>query len=297
MMEMELMEREDHGGGVRGSLEVSIYHPDRQVGWGLGVWREMVGELVRSRELTWRLFVRDFTARYKQSVLGILWALIIPTVTVGTFVLLNSSGVMNVGEVNMPYPVYALLGMTIWQLFAGGLGTCSNAIIAGGSMVIKINFPRETLVLAALGQAIADTLVRMGLLVVVFAIYGVVPQWTVIFFPFVMIPLLLLTLGLGLLFSLLGALIRDIPNIVSLATTFLLFLTPVLYPNPGEGVLGTLTAYNPLAALVTAARDVVVTGYLTQPAQYAWATTLSVVVFLISWRLFHMVEPRMAERV
>ena len=277
--------------------EPCVYRPHQQVGWGLSIWREMAMELLRSRELIWRLFLRDFTARYKQSVLGILWALIMPLAMVGTFVLLNRSGVLNIGELDIPYPAYALLGLTVWQIFAGGLSACSNSIVAGGSMVVKINFPKETLVIAALGQAVVETLVRLGLLVLVFALYRLVPHWTTVFFPLVLFPLLLLTLGLGLLLSLLNVLVRDIANIVTLATTFLLFLTPVLYPVGKEGVLAIVTAYNPLAALVTGARDVVVTGYLTEPLQYAWASGLSLVLFLVSWRLFHMVEPRMAERV
>ena len=279
------------------TVEVHIYRPNQQRGWGLRVWREMMSELVRSRELIWRLFWRDFSARYRQSVLGVLWALIMPLVTVGTFVFLNRSGLLNIGEVDMPYPAYALLGLTVWQFFAGGLTATSNAIISGGRILAKINFPKETLVIASLGQAVVDTLIRLLLTVLVFAWLGVVPRWTAIFFPLALLPLVLLTLGLGFLLSLLNALLRDVASIVTLVTTFLLFLTPVLYPEPGQGLLSLVSAYNPLAALVTGARDVVVTGYLTHPDRYLWASALALFVFVASWRLFHMAEPRMAERV
>lgn len=279
------------------SIEVHVYRPDQQIGWGPRIWREMVSELVGSRELIWRLLVRDFMARYKQTVLGIGWALIMPLVAVGTFVFLNRSGILNVGDIDIPYPAYALLGLTIWQLFSSGLVACSNAIVSGGSMVVKIYFPKECLVIASLGQVMFETLVRIGLLVLVFAVFRVTPRWTAIFFPVAILPLLMLTLGLGLLLSLLNAILRDIGNMVSLLTTFLLFLTPVVYPVPSEGTFATFSAYNPLAALVTGARDVVVTGYLTEPIRYGWASVLSLAVFLISWRLFHMAETRMAERV
>ena len=277
--------------------EVHVYYPGQQAGWRFSIWGEMVAELARSRELIWRLFVRDFTARYRQSVLGVSWAIIMPLAAVGTFVVLNRSGVLNIGDVDIPYPAYALLGLTIWQLFAGGLVACSNAIVAGGSMVVKINFPKETLVIAALGQALVETLVRSVLLVIVFALYRLVPAWTIVLFPLSLVPLLLLTLGLGFLLSLLNALLRDVPNIVTLATTFLLFLTPVLYPSPPSGLFSTIAEYNPLAALVTASRDLVVTGYLTQPTRFAWAGALSLLVFVVSWRVFHLTETRIAERI
>lgn len=278
-------------------LAVQVYSPDRQRGWGWIVWCQMMDELIRSRELIWRLFVRDFAARYKQSVLGVSWALLMPLAMTGMIAVLNRAGVMNVGNTGVPYFAFALLGLTVWQLFASGLTVCSNAIVSGGNMVVKINFPKEALVFAAYGQVLVETLVRLGLLVVVFALYRIVPQWTIVFLPFALLPLVLLTLGLGLLFSLLTALLRDIANVVSLATTFLLFLTPVLYVDVPQGPLATITAYNPLAALVTAARNLVLDGYLTQPGAFALASLLSIAVFLFSWRLFHIVEPRLAERL
>lgn len=277
--------------------EEHSYYPGMQRGWGCAVWRGMAVELIHSRQLIWRLFRRDFTARYKQTVLGVAWALVMPLIVVGTFVMLNRSGVLNIGDTGIPYPVYALLGLTIWQLFGSGLTACSAAIVSGGAIVVKINFPKETLVIGALGEAVVELLVRMVLLVAVFAIFHVTPHWTVVFFPLTLLPLALFTLGIGFMLALLNVISRDVPNVVTLLTTFLMFLTPVVYPSTGKGLFGAITTYNPLAAMVTAARDTVVTGYLTQPVQFAWASVLAVFIFLLSWRVFHMVEPRMAERV
>lgn len=274
-----------------------IYRPGAQAGWRMSTWRDMVEELLQSRELIWRLFLRDFSAHYKQSVLGVLWAVIMPVGTVAAFAFLGKSGVLNIDDVNVPYPAYALLGLTIWQLFAGGLTVCSNSIVAGGSMVVKINFPKETLVIASMGQALVDMIIRVALLVSVFFYYRIVPQWTALFFPLLLIPLMLLTLGLGFLLALLNVLVRDIANMVTLGTTFLLFMTPILYPPCKSGILASVTMFNPLAALVAGPRDMVITGYLTNPGGYALATAFCLVLFCVSWRFFHMVEPRMAERV
>lgn len=277
--------------------KVKTYQPGKIRGSFSSIWREMALELINSRELIWRLFIRDFSARYKQTVLGVLWAIIMPLAMVGTFWFLKRSGVLNIGQVEIPYAAYALLGLTIWQLFAGGLVACSNSIVAGGSMVVKINFPKETLVIASLSQALLDTLIRLVLVIIVFVFYRIVPAWTVILFPLSLVPLLLLTLGLGFMLSLLNVLLRDVANIVTLATTFLLFLTPVLYPTPQAGLFQLFTEYNPLAALVTGPRDLVVSGYLTDPTSFAWASILSVVLFFLFWRVFHVAEMRMAERL
>ncbi len=278
--------------------QVKLYQPDAQLKmkWFV-VWREMLIELIISRELIWRLFVRDFLAKYRQAVLGIIWALIMPLVMVGTFVFLNRAGLFNIGHTVVPYPVYALLGLSIWQLFATGLTACSNSILQGGSMVVKINFAKESLVIASLAQAIFEFLVRIGFLIAVFAIYKVVPAWTTILLPFTLIPLLLFTLSLGFLLSLLTALMRDIPNIVTLAITFLLFLTPVLYPAPKQGLFAVLNKYNLLSPLVTEPRNLVITGYIEQPSQFLVVSLFCLLLFALSWRIFHLVEPRMAERV
>lgn len=277
---------------------IRVYRPDAQFRMGFfRVWREMLSELVNSRELVWRLFMRDFSGKYKQSVLGVFWALLMPLILVGVFVFLNRSGVLNIGDTGIPYPVYALLGLSIWQLFATGLIACTNSLVQGGAMIVKINFPKESLVIASLAQSVFEFLVRIALLVGVFAIYKVVPSWTTIFLPVVLIPLLLLTLGLGLIFALLNVLIRDVANIVTLATTFLLFLTPVLYPAPSTGLFVSINQFNPLAILVSGPRDLVVNGYLTDPLEFAGASFFSLFLFLIAWRVFHLVEPRMAERV
>ena len=273
------------------------YSPAQNSGWGIGVWRTLFLEILDSRELTWRLFLRNFRARYRQTVLGFLWAVIMPLMTIGTFIFLNRAGILNIGEVEIPYPAYALLGLSIWQIFAGGIRSCSNSIVAGGSMVVKINFPKECLVISSFGEALVETLVRILLTAAVFAFYRVVPAWQALLFPFALIPLLLFTIGLGFMLSLLNAVFRDIANVVSLASTFLLFVTPVLYPEPKAAFFKAFTNLNPLAVLVSGPRDIVVKGYLTQPDLYLIYSGLSLLIFMVSWRLFHLAEIRIAERV
>jgi len=196
----------------------------------------------------------------------------------------------------VPYPVYALVGLTIWQLFATGISTCSNSIVAGGSMVVKINFAKESLIIASFAQSIFEFIVRAILLAAVFAWYGIVPHWTSVFFPLMLIPLVLLTIGLGFITSLVTVILRDMQNIIVLATTILLFLTPVLYIPVSNGAMAKINEINPLAILIGAPRDMLLTGSVPRFDYYIIASVLSAVIFLAGWRVFHIVEPRMAER-
>lgn len=260
-------------------------------------YKKMAEEIISARELIVRLFIRDFLARYKQALLGIAWAVIMPVVVIAAFVFMNRSGILNIGKVKVPYPVFAILGLTIWQLFATGLTNTTNSIINAGSMVIKINFPRESLVISSMAQSIFDFFVRIVIVAIVFAIYKVVPSWKAIFFPFALIPLFLLTIGLGFILSLLNCIARDTTNVVSLITTFFLFLTPVLYQKPASGAFAKFTKYNILAPLVNAPRDLVLYGKISDLNSFLFASIISIFIFLFFWRIFHLAEHKMAEVV
>ena len=164
-------------------------------------------------------------------------------------------------------------------------------------MVVKINFAKESLVISSLAQSLFDFLIRLFLVVLIFLYYKIVPAWTTIFFPFSLIPLILFTLGFGFILSVLNCILSDVANAVTLFTSFLLFLTPVLYPVKKEGLLANFTKYNPLASLVNGPRDLIVNGKLSQPIEYFIAVIFSLIIFLLGWRIFHLVEPKMAEYI
>lgn len=274
-----------------------IYAPGMARGWGLRVWRDMVREQLASRELIWRLFMRDFAARYRQSILGFLWALIVPVVAVATFVVMSRAGILRTGSPSVPYPLFVLTGLVLWQIFAAGVVACTTALVAGGSMVVKINFPKEVLVVSALGQVVVEFLIRLLLLATLMAVYRVTPGWGALAFPLATLPLWLLTLGTGLLLAFSNALVRDIANIVTVGMTFLMFLTPVIYPQPEAGILAEIMRMNPLSILVTAPRELLFHDTIADPGRYLLMSGVSVGVFLIGWRLFHLVETRVAERL
>jgi len=275
-----------------------VYCPDRVLTLGfLPIWREIFSQLRQSRELIWRFFLRDFRAKYRQSFLGLTWAVLNPLITVGVFVFLNKSGIFNLAKSDIPYPAFALVGLTVWALFSTGLTACSNSIISAGSMISKINFPKSSLVIASMGQALVEFTVRICLTIIVFIIFKVTPAWTVIFFPLAAIPIFLLTLGLGFFLALLNGVFRDTANIAILLTTFLLFMLPILYPAPETGWLALVNHWNPLAHLVITCRELVFTGSISNPAGFLISSFFALFVFLLFWRFFHIVEPKIAERV
>jgi lipopolysaccharide transport system permease protein len=278
--------------------KTTVYYPDKAIRQGyISLFREMTNEVVTSRWLTWQLFRRNFISIYKQSVLGIFWALFIPLVSVGTFIFLNQGGIFDVGDVSIPYPLYAVAGIALWQLISTGLTLGANSIVNAGAMITHINFTRASLVISSVAQGFLPSVVQIVIVFILFAVYGIVPPWTVLLVPFAVIPLMLLTLGLAYILSLVNAVVRDAGNGISILITFLMFLTPVLYAKPDSGMVAAVSRYNPLYYLVAVPRDLLTTGSTGESPGFFYSSLIAVVVFLVCWIVFHLIETRIVERV
>ncbi len=277
---------------------ITIYEPDNSLKKGyLAIFREIFIELKQNRWLTYQLFKRDFLSAYKQSFIGILWAMILPLVSIGIFIVLNRSGVLNIGDIGAPYSIYALLGIAFWQFFSNGLVACSNSLVNAGPMILKINFSKKSLVIAAAAKAIVPFIIQIIIVSVLFVGYGMTPNIMSLLIPIFIIPLILFTIGLGLFASLVNGVIRDFGNIISILLTFMMFFTPVLYGKPRIGVLATLTKYNPLYYLVSVPRNLVLKGVILEWEGFLIVCLISVILFLGCLYAFHLTEARVAERI
>ena len=277
---------------------ITTYEPDNSLRKGYcSIFLEIFNELKKNRWLTYQLFKRDFLTVYKQSFIGSFWALILPLISVGAFIILNRSGIFNIGNINVPYPIYAILGMAFWQLFSSGLIASANSLVATGTMITKINFSKKSLVIASLGRSIVSFLIQFILVILLFVCYGIVPSAAIFLIPLIIIPILLLTLGVGFIASLVNGVVRDIGNILGVVLTFLMFLTPVLYAKPTIGILAHASNYNPLYYLVSAPRDLVLTGRITDLSEYFIICIISIIVFVVCLVIFHLTETRVAERI
>jgi lipopolysaccharide transport system permease protein len=254
----------------------------------------MVNDLTNSRSLIWLLILRDISVRYRHSLLGYGWAVIPQIATVALFAFLHAWRVLPMGQTRLPYVIYALWGISVWQLFAGCLSACTASLAASGSLVTKINFPRESLVIAAIGQPVFDFLVRLLPVTAVFAWYGLAPSWSVIFLPLLLCPVVFLALGLGFVLSIANLAIKDVGNALGTALTIGMFLTPVLYPAPVRWPFTLINFLNPVSPPLTATQDLIAAGALSRPEMFIVSSLFSVVVFFIGWRTFRVTILRAA---
>ena len=275
-----------------------VYGPEDSLKKGyLPIFLEILEELRESRWLIWQLFKRDFSIMYKQTFLGIFWPFILPIFSIGTFVILNHSGLFLLGPMNVPYPIYAVLGMVFWQLFSTGLLTTSQSLVLADQMLTKIYFSKKSLVIASFGRIFPPFIIHMTVICILLAFYKIKLSLTILYIPLVLIPLLLLTLGLGFILSLMQSISRDVGNILPMFLTFLMFLTPVLYVAPTDGLLTRIAKMNPVYYFIETARDLVLTGTIHQLGGFIISTVISVGIFIGCLLIFHLAETRIVERI
>ncbi len=278
-------------------MEQTVYTPGSHIERGLRQWGKMAGELFAARELIWRFFLREFSARYRQSFFGCLWAVMPAIIMAATFTYLNRTGTLMIAQTDLPYPLYVLLGMTVWELFATGLTRSAQSLVNARAIITQINFSRETLVIAAFCEAMLDFMIRAVVIAAAFAIFKVTPVRTIVLVPLMLAPLGLMTIGIGFVLALANAVFRDVGNSLTVLLTFAMFLTPVVYPPPQQGAKVLINYLNPVSPFIIAARDLAVKGTLSRPASLLWASVFGILVLFACWRVFHLAMVRIAERV
>lgn len=278
--------------------KIVIYEPDNSIKKGyLNIFLEIFSEIKNNWWLIYQFFKRDLLASYKQTFVGIFWAFLMPLVSIGAFLLLNKSGILKTGGIHVPYPLYAMLGLAFWQVFSSGIVACSNSLVNAGSMIVKINFSKKSLVIASIGQPILSFSIQMVITFSLFIYYGIKPSLIVVLLPFLLMPILFFTIGLGFILSLVNGIMRDVGNILSVIVTFIMFITPVFYVKPTEGILSSITRFNPLYYLISVPRDLILKGEIEELGCYLIICILSITTFIVCIAVFHLTETRIAERV
>ena len=156
-------------------LPVTIYTPDSSLANPVKMLRAMFSDLLASRELAWRLAVRDISAQYRQAFLGILWAFILPLANTVAWIFLNRSGVVKIAETSLPYPVYVLTGTMLWAIFMDALNAPLQLATAAKPMLAKLNFPREALVVSGIYQTLFNAAIKIVLLLGALIFFGINP--------------------------------------------------------------------------------------------------------------------------
>jgi len=278
-------------------MERRVYTPDSNIRNPLLLFREVLQDMRKGQDLALRITIRDIKALYRQSLLGIMWAFILPLANTLVWVFLNGSGVVSMGETPIPYPIYVFSGTMIWAILMDGLKAPIEKTNQNKSIIAKVNFPRESIIMAGIYQSLFDGLIKTLILAVVLAIMGYTSGTGIIMFPLALISLVLVGTTLGLMLTPIAMLYTDISKAIPLMMQFLMFTTPVIYAIPTEGIGAKLIGLNPLTPLVMTARDWL-TGVAPQFLNEFLLVNLGVaILFIFMLVAYRLAMPILVERM
>lgn len=259
-------------------------------GWIAVDWTE----LYKSRELLFFLVWRDVKIRYKQTSLGVAWAVLQPLLTMliftaifGRFAKIPSDGI--------PYPLFVFAGLVPWMFFASGVSQSSQSLVNQQQLLTKIYLPRLFIPTAAVGAFLVDLAISLGIYAALMAFYRTPPSAGLIFLPGLIALTIMATLGLGYLLAALIVTYRDFRFVVPFMIQILMYMSPVIYPvSMVPERYRLLLALNPMGGIINAYRSAILGTPWNLPT-LAISSTSALLFFILGLFYFRKTERRFAD--
>ncbi len=258
-------------------------------------------ELWHFRDLLYFLAWRDVKVRYKQTVLGVAWAVLQPAMMMLIFYVIFYVVAGTYKDQEIPYPIFVLSALLPWSFFATAIANAGNSVIGSERLITKIYFPRLAVPFATVGAAIVDFCVAMPLLLIMFVYYGITPGWSVLLLPPIFVLLVLSAAGVGTLLAALNVAYRDFRYIIPFLVQLWMYATPTIYfdlepADPGSKYawVKELLPLNPLTGLIASFRA----ALLGQPIPWdmlGFSAVMALVFFLVGCFYFRRMEDSFAD--
>lgn len=255
--------------------------------------------------MAYRLCRRDIRAEYSQSALGIFWDIIDPLILGTVFYFLRRGNVFNPGEISMPYPIFVIYGLMLYQTFSDAVLLSLNMMKRFKNLLTHLQLPPEALILATFLRIVFNSSFRiLAMLAFSLVLMGSAAEQglnafsALGFIKFLLLfPIIILAgMAIGVFLAPFNAVYADIGRLVRITLTPLRYATPVLYMIPSIFPFDKLYAVNPIAIILTNLREVATNNVILNPGVLAAQTAAYAVVFVIGWFIFHVSIPVLAER-
>jgi len=244
-----------------------------------------------------QLAKRDIKAQYRQSFLGVFWAFAPLIINSLVWIFLQSSGTIKLSETNVPYPVFVLIGTTLWSLVGECINLTMQSVNANKGIVTKINFDKEALVTLGVIKFFFNFLMKSGLIIVFLLFFKIQLSFGILYF----LPLLLLSvlffISIGIFIMPIGMLYTDVNRMIPIGLQFLMYLTPVVYAIPSQGLMQKIMLLNPLSYIITDLRNLLTGFELQHPMFWMLLFLVTTVLVLLSLVVYRVSMPILTERM
>ena len=213
-----------------------------------------IREIWQYRELLYFFTWRDLKVRYKQTAIGILWALFQPFITMVVFSIFFG-GLAKMPSEGVPYPIFVYTGLLFWQFFSTSLTEISNCLVGNQAIITKVYFPRLILPISAALTKFVDFFIAAIILIGLMIYYHYLPNLSgLLILPLLLLITFMVSVGLGLFLSAVNVKYRDVRYVLPFFIQIMLFLTPVIYPTSIAGKFSWILSINPMTGVIEAAR-------------------------------------------
>jgi lipopolysaccharide transport system permease protein len=246
------------------------------------------------RELLYFLIWRDVKVRYKQTALGVAWAIIQPLFTMVIFTLFFGR-LAGVPSDNIPYPVFAYAGLLPWTFFSNAISNSSNSLVGSANLITKVYFPRMIIPAAAVGAGLVDLAISFLILIPLMIYYKIGITWNVLMFPVVVVLTALLALAVGMWLSALNVKYRDVRFALPFIVQLWMFVSPVIYPTsflPPR--FRWILSLNPLTGVIEGYRSALLGRFFNWSA-LAISVVITLAVLVYSSYAFRRMEKEFAD--
>lgn len=186
-------------------------------------------ELWAYRELVWVMVIKDLKVRYKQTVMGVAWAVIQPLTMIAIFTLIFGR-LAKIPSDGYPYPIFVFSGLLAWNFFSSAVSTAGVSLISAGNLVSKVYFPRIIIPISSIGVSLVDFLISLILLIIMMLLYSQAITISILLLPFFLIGLMTLSIGFSSWLASITVVYRDFRYVITYMLQIWMYLTPVLYP-------------------------------------------------------------------
>ena len=213
------------------------------------------------------------------------------------WIFLSYTGTVQLSDTGVPYPVYVFSGTLIWSMITEAINSPTSSTNAARGIMSKINFPKEALILSGVYKLLFNSSIKIGLLVVLIFLFGIGFHWSLLLFPFAMAAAILFGTTLGLFITPIALLYNDIGKIISMALSFLMYITPVVYVIPKAGMMKILMEINPFTPLILTARDLALGRPPELLGYFFGIIGMSIALFSIGLVFYRISIPIIVERM
>jgi lipopolysaccharide transport system permease protein len=211
---------------------------------------------------------------------------------------MQKTGILNPGETVIPYPIYVFIGTSIWGLFISALTTVASGLISNADLVIRTNIPKIGLAVTGLATLCYNLIINLMVLIFLLFVYEHPPSVWAVFYPLIVLPIIILGVGIGLILSVIGAVARDVTGMFVTLISLVMYITPVVYiAEFSNQVLNVIVRWNPLAYLVDAPRSLFMLGRIENIEGYTFSILFSILVLWMGLHAFYLIKDKVAERL